>query len=397
MTDYVWSASGAGDWNTNANWTPGTGFPVAGDTATFNTTSAQNCTLDSDVACGDITFAGYTGTFNSAGYNYDLTGDVSLDSSVTWTKGAGLITLSGTATQTIDFDGNAVEDIEVDKTADDDIVQLTGAVTSDNITLTKGTLDLNDQTWTTSVSGGVGLSAAAGTYIKDTSVGKGGDFSLAGTIDLNGSANIITNSEFTTDFTGWVNETSHWSVVSGRAYHPSSLDFEQLRQDVTVTSADVYLVSFDYDVVAGRLRVDWRTSSDTFISFIVDNITGTGSFSEYVTVPTSSSKISFAREAGYTSEFYIDNVSISRPVTWTDVDITGLASGANDASYTTVSGSNNSSGNAIDATDNCTDSGSNTGWTFSGGAGPTVIPPSLHNIDNQFAAITAHRLNGVLQ
>ena len=32
-----------------------------------------------------------------------------------------------------------------------------------------------------------------------------------------------------------------------------------------------------------------------------------------------------------------------------------------------------------------------------GGGGATVIPPTLHSIDNQFASITAHRLGGVLQ
>lgn len=32
-----------------------------------------------------------------------------------------------------------------------------------------------------------------------------------------------------------------------------------------------------------------------------------------------------------------------------------------------------------------------------GGGGVTVIPPTLHSIDNQFALITAHRLGGVLQ
>jgi hypothetical protein len=51
---------------------------------------------------------------------------------------------------------------------------------------------------------------------------------------------------------------------------------------------------------------------------------------------------------------------------WTGCDIDTLT-GAGSASYCTVDSSTNSSGTAIDATDNCTDLGGNTGWTFSAG------------------------------
>jgi hypothetical protein len=40
----TWNSSGSTDWNTNANWTPTSGYPgtTAGDTATFNNLSSVN-------------------------------------------------------------------------------------------------------------------------------------------------------------------------------------------------------------------------------------------------------------------------------------------------------------------------------------------------------------------
>jgi len=70
-------------------------------------------------------------------------------------------------------------------------------------------------------------------------------------------------------------------------------------------------------------------------------------------------------------------------VTWTDADIDSLGAGTNDADYTTVTDSTNSSGNAIDCTTSCTDGGGNTGWTFSGG-GVTVPTNALINISGRW-------------
>lgn len=103
---------------------------------------------------------------NTGNYNISVGGDIAIDKgtggTVTWTKGTGTITLSGSADQDIDFDGESVEDIVIDKTAG--TVTLTGGVVTDSLTLTSGTLDCGSQTLET-----VGnFTMAAGTTVTET-------------------------------------------------------------------------------------------------------------------------------------------------------------------------------------------------------------------------------------
>lgn len=110
-------------------------------------------------------FAANTCTFNTSTHNpnINITGDVVWDNpNVSWSKGTGTITLSGSANQNIDFDGESVEDIVIDKTAG--TVTLTGGVVTDSLTLTSGTLDCGSQTLET-----VGdFTMAAGTTVTET-------------------------------------------------------------------------------------------------------------------------------------------------------------------------------------------------------------------------------------
>jgi hypothetical protein len=187
-------------------------------------------TIGGDFSCADADLR-----WNSHDYDLTLRGDFSWPSTSKWTSGTGTITLSGTAAQDIDFNGESVEDIEIDS---DDTVTLSGAVDTKSLTLTDGTLDIDGQDL--DVTGN--FTMAAGTVVNDTDTG--GSISIGGNLDING-------------------------------------------------------------------------------------ISGTG-------------------------------------CTWSDADIDTLT-GTGDADYCTVSNSNNSSGTAIDATDNCNDSGGNTGWTFAAG------------------------------
>lgn len=177
---------------------------------------------------------------NSGNYDLEFTADVDIQETagaVNWTKGTGTITISGASTQDINFDGETVEDIVVDKTGG--TATLSGNVTTDSLEVTRGTLDIDGQTVT--ISGSLTSNPVAGAVtIQDTAAT--GAFSISGNVDLNGTA--------------------------------------------------------------------------------------------------------------------------SYAVTWTDCDISALASGTNEAAYTDVSNSNNSSGEDIDASNNCTDSGGNTGWNF---------------------------------
>ena len=62
----------------------------------------------------------------------------------TWSKGTGTITLAPPAATTIsvDFDGETIEDLVIDGAG---TAKLTGTFTTDSLTCTNGTLDVNGQ------------------------------------------------------------------------------------------------------------------------------------------------------------------------------------------------------------------------------------------------------------
>lgn len=127
----------------------------------FQAESSNTLTIDADALFNATFTAINAGTI--AGNDQDITfaDDVSI-TTTSWSKGTGTITLSGSANQNIDFDGESVEDIVIDKTAG--TVTLTGGVVTDSLTLTSGTLDCGSQSLET-----VGnFTMAAGTTVTET-------------------------------------------------------------------------------------------------------------------------------------------------------------------------------------------------------------------------------------
>jgi hypothetical protein len=53
QTEYLWSLGGNGSWGVNANWTPNSGFPVAGDTAVFSNATGRTITIDANPRSAD--------------------------------------------------------------------------------------------------------------------------------------------------------------------------------------------------------------------------------------------------------------------------------------------------------------------------------------------------------
>ena len=127
--------------------------------------------------------AGYTGgSVDSNTNNPDiiLKDDLTILGDITWSKGTGTITASGTADQSWDFSGSSVEDIYIDKTSG--TVTLTGDVNPDTLTLTSGTLDIDGNNITTAGA----FTQAFGTTCQDTA--GGGLISVGGNFAINGTS-----------------------------------------------------------------------------------------------------------------------------------------------------------------------------------------------------------------
>jgi hypothetical protein len=145
VADRYWIASSSANWNDTANWSTSSGgsggasVPGSSDDAHFDGNGTGDCTVNATVSINNITFASYTGTFDANDNDLTFTGDVSLDSSVTYISGAGTITLSGSNDQDIDFNGESVEDIEIDKTSG--TVTLTGDLETASFKITDGAFD----------------------------------------------------------------------------------------------------------------------------------------------------------------------------------------------------------------------------------------------------------------
>lgn len=237
----VWGLSVNGTLTVDGTLTCNSNSLVAGGSVVVNGTLAGNTTQVIGLASGTVVVSG-TGTISSAvrfglGVNFvqtfrfgatapimtgsvsfgnpvwtqtvtvdlatnnpdlEFRGDVAIDpwaKGVTWTKGTGTITLSGSANQAIDFDGKTIEDLEVNKSAG--TATLDANFDTDSLTLTDGTLDIDG--FDIGVTGGT--TVAAGCVVQDTATGGlitvGGNFAINGT-----SGNEVTWNGPDLDITG---------------------------------------------------------------------------------------------------------------------------------------------------------------------------------------------------
>ena len=176
------------------------GSASIGAAVNFGTYSFQNVnyvgtctlTLTANVTFqGNVTFYTYGATrvmaFSPCNYDCAFEGDLSIQSGVlylTWNNGTGTLTFQGSANQSIDLFGKAVEDIVVDKTSVTDVVTFAGGWTSDSFTVAKGTVGLNAQTVETVGNFAIGADGqivAGDDAMDDVDITVGGDFTLTGT------------------------------------------------------------------------------------------------------------------------------------------------------------------------------------------------------------------------
>ncbi|HUW34505.1 MAG TPA: hypothetical protein VM223_23100, partial [Planctomycetota bacterium] len=156
---------------------------------TLNAQSAQTLTIGSDLTFGGpVTFTCNfsTGIISNAG-NWNLTfqGGVTVGGAgtLTYTKGTGTITLSGSADQSIDFLYKTVEDIVINKSTTAAKVTFTNGWTSDSFTLTQGTLAFDSTGATLETTGNftIGTNGQVDpTNLDGWTWTVGGDLSLSG-------------------------------------------------------------------------------------------------------------------------------------------------------------------------------------------------------------------------
>lgn len=141
----------AGDRNYQGTVTIKTASSVLFPPCTFGSTSSTGLdrptiVFDDDIVInGNLTLRLIDGILkidnSSKNPNIEIRGDVAVSQSggtLTWTKGTGTITFSGSADQSVDFNDLTVEDIVINKSAG--TVTFTDGFTTDSFTLTAGTI-----------------------------------------------------------------------------------------------------------------------------------------------------------------------------------------------------------------------------------------------------------------
>lgn len=91
---YTWTGSNNTNWSTNANWSPSTGHPVAGDNVTIPAT-ANMPTVDIASACASITISGITTITLSA--NLTISGALTINNNLSF-AGISSATIGGATT-----------------------------------------------------------------------------------------------------------------------------------------------------------------------------------------------------------------------------------------------------------------------------------------------------------
>ncbi len=172
------------------------------ESALFSTTSGggvRTMTIADDLhITGDWVINATTLTIdNSANPNIIVEGDLTIAGTVTWTKGTGTITFSGGNNQDVDFNGETLEDIIIDKTAGD--LVLTGPVSTESFlgtSIGSGDFDPGGQNITTVAAGdftlGENMQISTPANLNGATWTVAGDFLVAGGVgdllDLKGAA-----------------------------------------------------------------------------------------------------------------------------------------------------------------------------------------------------------------
>lgn len=115
---------------------------------------------------------------------------------------------------------------------------------------------------------------------------------------------LVVNGDFSDGLTGWFNTNNWWSSVSGRAYHPVTSSYYELRQSISNAVGKLVEVTSDIEVLQGRAV--FSVTGDTNIL----KYYGVGKATHKFTQTLNAASYFFVARSGTNAEFYIDNVSI---------------------------------------------------------------------------------------
>lgn len=119
---------------------------------------------------------------------------------------------------------------------------------------------------------------------------------------------LLTNGDFSNSFTGWINPSSYWTIVSGRAYHAATSTSYSLDQYISEITGSV-TITFDLEVVQGGCQFGYLNSAETWVfptAYEVGTYTG-----EVIVAPAGVYAVGWYRKAAVVAEMYLDNVSIA--------------------------------------------------------------------------------------
>lgn len=368
MADRYWIASTSQVWNNTANWSTSSGgsggasVPGTSDVAIFDSGGSGNCTLVGSYSVGSLTINGYSGTMylasaEAGAFGRQLT--VSVAVSIT---GSPAVTGGSTTDGTIElgtggsFDGATASFVDVTLTSQRN-VSIKGNVPLAVLRTVAGTTN-----YATTISGNV---AFVGNAVVGTATGPSN-------LDNSGNYDIEIQDDFTYQGGGTWTAGSGTLTLSGTN---QTVDFDGETTEGTVINSDgTITLSGNWDIDGSLTINDGNLDIDSY-DLTCDSLTATTGSADIDIVDTTT-----GGSIGITGALVL-NGDATLDIVWA---VNGSCDGAtSEAHYTDVQNSTMTVGGTdIDASDNCTDTGTNSGWDFGGGGG-TVVPIFVHHYQQQ--------------
>ena len=245
------AAAGGGNWNSNDTWEEGGGYPVAGDTAIFDSGSG-NVTCAANSACAVLNMTGYTNTLTIGTKNLVVSGNATvagyvlmgITSSTGWSIGGDLLLLSGGDVTCVNYSKIVCSgslDFSAGTYHGASLAVITFNATSSGKTITSGSASFNKVYFN-----GVGAVWTLGDNF--TATWSPVAFT-AGTLILDGRAMTISRSQTVTIANGFTLVIGTGTLTTGSAVSTSTLSVAD-GGVVTISTGSIYYFGLN---VAGTL------------------------------------------------------------------------------------------------------------------------------------------------